>query len=74
MAQYDIAHDSVIIARVGTSLCISDIWYEVMRTVTEQDNEGEFVTMTTLRQVDDNGDLMDNGDITVNLDMMDYNY
>jgi hypothetical protein len=74
MAQYDIAHDSVIIARVGTSLCIKDIWYEVMRTVTEQDNEGEFVTMVTLHPTDDIGDLVGEETITVNLDMMDYTY
>lgn len=75
MGHYDIVHDSVITPRVGASLLINDIWYEVMRTVTEQDDESQFVTMVTLRPVDDDGyTLEDMESITVNLDMMDYSY
>lgn len=74
MAHYDILHDSVVIPRVGASLLIKDIWYEVMRTVTEQGNEAEFVTMVTLRPVDDDGYIPGAESITVNLDMTDYSY
>lgn len=74
MANYDMAHDSVIIPLKGANLSIRDIWYVVVRTVTEQDEPGQFVTMVTLAEIDDEGDILDKAPVQHNLDNLEYTY
>jgi hypothetical protein len=70
----DIAHKAVRLPLKGVTLAIGGKWYEVLRTVTEQDNPGEFVTTATIAELDDEGDRLDKAPIDVNLDMLDYSY
>jgi hypothetical protein len=74
MAHFDIAHDSVTILRKGSSICMRDIWYEVIRTTTEQDEASEFVTFVTLLELTADGDDSGKAPVVHNLDMIEYTY
>lgn len=74
MAIYDIAHHSVTIVTKGANICIRGIWYEVIRTTTEQDEPGQFTTFATILEIDDNADDAGKEPITVNLDITEYSY
>lgn len=67
-----LGHKSVVIPCKGTNICISDIWYVVLSTVTYQDEPGFFTTHATILELDAEGEDLGNDTKSVNLDMVDY--
>lgn len=67
-------HASVQIPLIGTNLAIGGKWYEVMETVTKQDERGQFTTHCTIHELTDEGTYSDKPSVSVNLDFLDYTY
>lgn len=61
------------ISSISRKYDIEDMAWEITRTVTSQDERGQFSTMCTLQAVDADGeDLEEIDQIEANLDMYDY--
>lgn len=65
-------HKMVQIPVNGTNICMKGIWYQILSTVTYQDEPGVFVTHATLLELSGEGEDAGKDTISVNLDMHDY--